>query len=84
MRYTTREGLPLEGGTPVEIIESLRSYSRTPSRDRTEYLGQLASAATLQTGKRVRSTDCATTLADLSPRGWLSARTEPGAAGRSG
>jgi len=68
-RYVTRDGLVLEGETAIEVIDSLRRDSFSPGRDRSEFLRSLAEGAEMQTGKRVRPTDCETALADLIAAG---------------
>jgi hypothetical protein len=71
MRYVTRDGLPLEGEDATEIIDALRRDSFSPGRDRTEFLGILAKGARLQTGAKIRATDCEAALADLVEAGLI-------------
>jgi hypothetical protein len=71
MRYLTRDGIIVQGATSGAVIDDLRAHSRTPGRDRSEYVEILAQGARLQTGVHVRSTDCNVLLADLVTAGLI-------------
>ena len=71
MCYVTSDGLQLAGATAADIIDALRRDSKTPGRDRDQFLEILARGARLQTGACVRTTDCATALADLETAGLI-------------
>ena len=67
----TRDGVPPEGKTAVDVVDALRAASRTPGPDRAEYIEIVAQGARLQTGALVRVIDCEAVLTDLEKAGLI-------------
>ena len=71
VRYMTRDGMPLDGDAPLEVVRALRADSQEPGRNMVEFMAATAARAEMQTGFHVRSTNPESFLADLVVAGLI-------------
>ena len=63
--YQTLDGAVFEADSADELVDRLFADSRSPERDREEWMRATARRAEIQSGHRVRATDAETFVADL-------------------